>query len=185
MSTTSAVATTARPNAGAVGAMTALSSILGAVAGLGGVDGAAATIFAVTVAVATVAAAVVDARSRSLPHILVLPIAAAVLTFSIVAGVVDGDPLRAIIGIGTGIGVFAAGLLAWTIGGVGAGDVKLAAALAAHAALYGLGTALLGALLAAVAAVPHALLRRRHGIPYGPYLAAGYVLAMAATAIHA
>ncbi len=130
------------------------------------------------------AASAIDARHRIIPNRLVLP-SAAILAAMVIAADATGG--------GVSAGDAALGLLAYSGGlllislisprGMGMGDVKLAAvigfvlgslglryvAVAAGAAVLGGGVAAIGALLAGRS--------RKDALPFGPFLAAGAVLA--------
>ena len=128
----------------------------------------------VVVPLATAAgAAIVDARSRRLPNRLVLATAMSSASASVLAG----SPIVALVAV---VGAFAGPLLAAGLvvpSAVGAGDVKLAAALAPVVAAGGVFTGLLALCLATGSASVVGVCRRRRVIPLGPALVAGTVVA--------
>ncbi len=131
-----------------------------------------------------VALAVIDARTKKLPNAIVYPslaIAAAYLVVARLAGA-GLDLLDA----GLGFLAYGGGLLVIAFispKGMGMGDVKLAALIGLVLGALGLEyvavAAGLGILFGGVGAIV-ALLRgagRKHGLPFGPFLAAGAVVA--------
>ncbi len=144
----------------------------------------------VALAVAGVVLSVVDVAERRLPDVLVWPTAAVVTLLLVAASLAGGRPLGA---VGTAVGaiaLFAVYLVLALIarGGIGMGDVKLAAACGAALGFLGLRTWLVGLaagfLLNGLAAVVALALRRttlRGSIPFGPSMIAGVFVAMAIT----
>jgi leader peptidase (prepilin peptidase)/N-methyltransferase len=133
--------------------------------------------------------AVIDARARRIPNSLTYPLTPTLLMLLSTAGVLNGQPgwgLRALLG---GLAAFAA-LLTLALaspGGMGMGDVKLAAFIGTGLGYLGWGYVLLGVfggfLLGGVVALvllATRACRRRDLIPFGPYLAAGALLAVLA-----
>ena len=133
-----------------------------------------------------VALCVIDLRERRLPDRIVLPSVAVAFVLLAGAALLDGAPRL----IGTavlGAIIFAGVLLALHLAspsGMGFGDVKLGLLLGLYLGsvrlslvVWGL---LLGSLVGVVMAVPVALRTRdrRAGIPFGPALAAGTVVAL-------
>ncbi|MBI5161315.1 MAG: prepilin peptidase [Micrococcales bacterium] len=123
--------------------------------------------------------ALVDAREHRLPNRMTFP-ALAVAAAGVLASVVaDGDSTAAIAGAAYGGGM----LLLAVLGGVGMGDAKLAAliGLACPTSLLALGAPVLGLLAGGIGGAV-ALIRggRARRIPFGPFLLAGWVLALAA-----
>jgi leader peptidase (prepilin peptidase)/N-methyltransferase len=172
----------------AVAAAAVLGGALAASAALGGagwvVPVLQGVIFAL-VAAGGAWAAVVDVRSRTLPNTIVYPLGAAtgVLTVSLAAAA--GRPMLIVWAAVYAAGLFAVYYLLGLAGGIGLGDVKLAAVLGAFLAPYGL-LAVIGATLAAylLALVQVAVLLargrgRRAQLAFGPYLVAGALLAAA------
>lgn len=127
---------------------------------------------------------VIDIRHRIIPNRLMYP---ALVAFPLFVGVAflaggDVDPVRAALGLA----IFGGGLfiVAAVSGGMGMGDVKLAAlegvALGALGLRY-VGVAAAAAILLGGLGGIAALLMgkgRRSAIPFGPYLAAGAVVAV-------
>jgi prepilin peptidase CpaA len=96
-------------------------------------------------------AALSDLRHRRIPN--EIPASAALLWLVALALGAAGSPLA---GLATGLGLLAAGILAWRLGWLGGGDVKLIAALGLWAGpgqlpVLLLGIALAGGVLALVA----------------------------------
>jgi leader peptidase (prepilin peptidase)/N-methyltransferase len=130
-----------------------------------------------------VAAALIDARNRIIPNRLTYP---ALGLFSVGVAVVwatggDVDPLRAVLALlAYGGGLFVLALL--SPGGMGMGDVKLAALVGLVLGALGwshVGVAVLMAVLAGGVGALLALARgrgRKDAIPFGPYLAGGAVV---------
>lgn len=133
-----------------------------------------------------VALSVIDLRERRLPDRIVLPATAAGFALLVLGAIGDGEPEH-IVGALAGAATFAGLLLVLHLaspGGMGFGDVKLGVLLGLYLGAMGLGLVvwgmLLGSLLGVVAALPVAVRTRdrRAGIPFGPALAAGNVLAL-------
>jgi leader peptidase (prepilin peptidase)/N-methyltransferase len=133
-----------------------------------------------------VALCVIDLRERRLPDRIVLPSVAVAFVLLAGAALLDGAPRL----IGTavlGAVIFAGVLFALHLAspsGMGFGDVKLGLLLGLYLGsvrlslvVWGL---LLGSLVGVVMAVPVALRTRNRsaGIPFGPALAAGTVVAL-------
>jgi leader peptidase (prepilin peptidase)/N-methyltransferase len=127
---------------------------------------------------------VIDVQHRIIPNRLMYPALIAFPLYVVVAFAAGGDvdPVRAALGFAIfGGGLF---LVAAVSGGMGMGDVKLAAL--EGVALGALGLRFVGAaaaaaiLLGGVGGVVALLLGRgrRSAIPFGPYLAAGAVVAV-------
>jgi leader peptidase (prepilin peptidase) / N-methyltransferase len=133
------------------------------------------------------AISVIDARTRRIPNRLTYPLTPALLMLFVVAAFANGDPwaaLRALLG---GVAGFAGLLVIALINprGLGLGDVKLAASLGialgylswGHVAVGIFGGFLLGGFVAIVLVVTRLRSRKDH-VPFGPYLAAGTLLAV-------
>lgn len=133
--------------------------------------------------------AVIDAHTRKIPNRLTYPLTPTLLVLLGAAAFLQGQPgwlLRAVI----------AGLLAFFLlftmavinpGGMGMGDVKLAAFLGLGLGYLGWGHVVLGLfagfLVGGVTAIGLLVVRRRSRkdlIPFGPYLAVGALLAVLA-----
>jgi leader peptidase (prepilin peptidase)/N-methyltransferase len=139
--------------------------------------GLAAALFCVSLVIVTAA----DLEYRLIPNRVVLPAAAAVLALQTAA---EPSPEWLLAAAGAGGGLFLLSLI--YPAGMGMGDVKLALLMGAA-----LGTAVMAALVLAVfaAAVPALFLLARHGgaackmgIPFGPFLALGSLVALFAGA---
>ncbi len=131
--------------------------------------------------------AVIDSRTRRIPNRLTYPLTPALLVLLVAAAFLHGQPgwaLRAVIG---GLVAF---LLLLTMAvlnprGMGMGDVKLAAFIGVGLGYIGWGHVILGIfagfLLGGLVAIGLLVVRargRKDHIPFGPYLAAGALLAL-------
>lgn len=128
----------------------------------------------------------IDARHKLLPNRLVLPFLVGALVLLTMAAAVSGAWLQLLSGLLGGAALFALYLVMALIkpGGIGLGDVKLAAVVGLYAGYLGLNAwllVLLGAfLLNAVAIVVLMLARvlnRNSDIPFGPAMIAAALLA--------
>jgi len=139
-----------------------------------------AMFFAVLVAVA-----VIDVEHRVIPNRILYP---SLLFFPVllVVGVLTGEEvslIRAVIGfLAYGGGLLVVALI--SPGGMGMGDVKLAALIGLVLGAFGLSyvavaaaVAILGGGLGAVGLLAFARASRKRAVPFGPYLAAGAVWA--------
>ncbi|WP_091546947.1 prepilin peptidase [Modestobacter sp. DSM 44400] len=139
-------------------------------------------------AVVAVLLTVVDLRHRLLPDRVVLPsLALGVVLLSAAAAGTGGwgDLARAILGAGVLFVVFLALALA-SPGGLGMGDVKLAALLGLHLGWLGWGAVLAGAVAGFVVQAVVALVllaarrvRRDTELPFGPAMLVGAAVVMA------
>jgi len=128
----------------------------------------------------TVALAIIDIETQTLPNRIVLPSLAVLALFLLVAGLLRGDAdalLRGVIGM---VGLFLLYLALALIGGMGFGDVKLAALLGLATAWVGWPALGVGAFAAfALGAVFGLLLLiarragRKTAIPFGPWMLLG------------
>lgn len=171
-----------------------------AAAGAGGVLAITAAIFdqpllllagASTVAIALVVlAAIHDARTGLLPNRLLAPAGALLAIALPLHALLTGDPARLGQGL-LGAGIVAALYMAvYAAGGTSAGDVKLATIIGLHTAYLswmGGAIALATPYLLAVPVVIYFAARgqAKRRIPFGPFLAAGYGVALASTALSA
>lgn len=136
-------------------------------------------------AVAGVFLSVIDARTRRLPDMVTLPLAAglagAIVALVAVSG--DGSSGASAVGMGLalGVGLFVIGMVT----GLGLGDVKLALSIGLLLGWHSWELPLLALAAANVLAVPHAiigLMRRKRGtstdahLSFGPYLVVATVL---------
>ena len=132
------------------------------------------------------AIALIDARHRIVPNRIVYPCLVALVP-SVIAGDISGaglDALEAFIGLG----IYAVPLLLVALavpGGMGMGDVKLAALIGLALGGLGLsyvavaaGLGILGGGVGALVAVIFLRRGRRQQMPFGPYLAAGAAVAL-------
>ena len=130
----------------------------------------------------SIALALIDLDTQRLPNVLVLPALLAGVLLLAAAALVRGD-IPALIGAGVGgAALFAFYFLLAVIkpGGMGMGDVKLAAVLGLYLGFLGWGNLLVGAfaafLFGGVFGVALMLMRRagrRSQIPFGPWMIAG------------
>lgn len=127
---------------------------------------------------------VVDLRTHRLPNRVVGPLAAAVVGWLLIAGLVGDELDRAVRAIGLGVLVAAVLLLANVLGGLGMGDVKYGFPAGATLGWFGAPTLVTAAIVTtAVGAVVAVwlLLRgagRGHAIPYGPAMAVGLAVGL-------
>lgn len=137
-------------------------------------------------------AGVVDARSRRLPDAITIPFAGAAASIILATTVATGDWARAGQAL---LGAGALGLLylaAAVAGGLGLGDVKLAAILGATLGFSSWEALLWGSLLGLLLAIPHAVILHSFGrqssarigegrpmIPLGPYMVLGAIIGQA------
>jgi leader peptidase (prepilin peptidase)/N-methyltransferase len=122
---------------------------------------------------------VIDLEHRLIPDVLVLPAAAVALVLGVLA-----DPARPWAPVAGALGAAGFMFLLWLLypGGMGLGDVKLALLLGAV-----LGASVVPALAVAFAAgavlgvallLRHGAAARRTAVPFGPFLAAGALVAL-------
>ena len=124
----------------------------------------------------------VDARSHRIPDAVTIPMAAAVVAGVTTCTLLTGDWALAGQALLASVALGIMYLVAAIAGGLGLGDVKLAAILGLALGFNSWTTVLWGGLLGLVFALPHALVVRktRRLIPLGPYMAAGAIAALAA-----
>lgn len=127
----------------------------------------------------------IDARWRIVPNAIVYP-ALAVYLVALAVAQVSGGGVSAVRGL-LGVAAYAGPLFLVALavpGGMGLGDVKLAALIGLVLGSIGLayvgvaaGAGILGGGLGAILAVALLGYRRRQHIPFGPFLAAGAIVA--------
>lgn len=164
----------------------ALSVVLGATTALPPVS-PGRFVALLVVLVPTALAAAVDARTHRLPDVLVLPVYPLLAAVVLATVLADGDGGRTARVVLVGFAAFAATALLHLVApaGLGFGDVKIAAPLAALCAWDGWLGPMVG-LVAAWASAGAAVLvllvsgrvRRGSSIPLGPYLVVGTLVAV-------
>jgi leader peptidase (prepilin peptidase)/N-methyltransferase len=136
-----------------------------------------------------VALSLIDLRHHRLPNVLIYPAVLVSAGFIVVADLAGGhlDPLRGLIGfLAYGVGLLVVALIAPR--GMGMGDVKLAGLIGLVLGSIGLGlvgvAAGAGIVFGGVGAIVAVLLgaTRKTRLPYGPFMAAGAILAVFAGA---
>lgn len=128
---------------------------------------------------ASIALAIIDLETHTLPNRIVVPTIVVMAAMLIVAGILIGDPYaiaRSLIG-GGALFLFYLVLAVSTRGGMGFGDVKLAAALGIAMAWMGWPAFAVGALsafvlggLASIVLLALGKVGRRSAIPFGPWM---------------
>lgn len=154
----------------------------GADPGLGAWASAAMLLAYLYLAAASVALALIDLETFRLPNAIVLPALAVFIVLSGAAALFDGDPaplVRAVLG-GAALALFYGALRLLWRGGMGMGDVKLAALLGAAMAWLGWGSLAVGGFAAFVLGGVFGVLLmaagragRRSRIPFGPWMILG------------
>lgn len=130
--------------------------------------------------------AMIDLEHRRLPNVIVLPATACLGLWVIGVSLADRSWTTAVAAIGGGAALFCVLLLIALIsGGMGFGDVKLAAFVGLYAGRFGAGVALAALLtafivggLAAVILLAIGARGRKDAVPFGPALAAGALAAV-------
>lgn len=138
-----------------------------------------------------VVVAVIDVQTRKIPNRLTYPLTPALLVLMVAAALLSGNPQWAITSLVGGLVAFVVLLLIALLpgGGMGMGDVKLAGFIGIGLGYLGYGFVALGIFggfvvggLAGIVFVVARLIGggefRRQKIPFGPYLAAGALLAL-------
>jgi leader peptidase (prepilin peptidase) / N-methyltransferase len=129
---------------------------------------------------------VVDFQQHRLPNVIVVPAIAGATLWVLALGAAKGSWDVTLTALVCGVGFFAfLFVLALISGGIGFGDVKLAAFIGLFAGRFGTGVAfaavLAGFLVGGVAATVLLATRRRgrkEALPFGPALAAGALAAV-------
>lgn len=132
-------------------------------------------------------AAVVDARSHRLPDAIVYPLGAGLAVLTVGLALAAADPLLVLWAAIYAAGLFAVYYVIGLLGGMGLGDIKLAAVIGVFLAPYGLLTVVLGVALPYIAAIPQLLVHaarargriRGRSMAFGPYLLGGALAAVA------
>lgn len=141
-----------------------------------------ATLLAWLVVPVAVSAAIIDARSGKIPNALTAPLGAGVAAYLLTSTFESWELLTAAL-IGASASAILHGLL-WLTGAYGGGDLKLSITLTSVAATLGLLPAAIaiGApsllLLPVVLAQRWIMRRKSSRSRFGPYLAAGFLLAL-------
>lgn len=138
-----------------------------------------------------VVVAVIDVRTRKIPNRLTYPLTPALLVLLVGAALLSGQPNRALTAVIGGVAAFVVLLILALVQprGMGMGDVKLAGFIGiglgyislGYVAIGIFGGFLLGAIGGVVVIVGKAVQKgplRGQMIPFGPYLAAGALLAL-------
>lgn len=143
------------------------------------------------VATVTIPLALIDIRQHRLPNKLVLPGIALAVTLGLAQVLAEGEPTSLICGAVW----FALFLVFALVGGMGMGDVKLAAVLGAASGFLGWQVALAALMSAFVlgglgAVIQRVSTRLRHKprtshIPFGPYMLAGFWVCAALALVRA
>ena len=125
----------------------------------------------------------IDLRARMLPNAIVYPLAVVIGAGSLSIAIADHDITRLWWSLAGAASMWVLYFALALAGGVGGGDLKLAAILGAWLGTWGWEPVLAGAILAYVIAIPHTLVilvrtrSTRQWIAFGPYLLAGAIVA--------
>lgn len=138
--------------------------------------------FAVVIAAGTWLT-LIDLRVKLLPNAIVHPLGVVIGAGSLAIAIADHDITRLWWSLVGAAGMWVVYLALALAGGVGGGDLKLAAILGAWLGTVGWEPVLAGAVLAYVIAIPHTVVilartrSMKQSIAFGPYLLAGAITA--------
>jgi len=163
-------------------ALLALPAILQASSGGDVVAAAARALSLFWLAGASIALTVIDLRTHRLPNVIVYPTVIIAATAAALVAIGEGDVevfARALASGGILFGVYLLLGLLWR-GGMGLGDIKLAAAVGIYLGTVGWGALLVGAFAAfvlggilSILLLATGVVNRKSGIPFGPWMLAG------------
>ena len=131
---------------------------------------------------------VIDFNEHRLPNRITLPLAGFATAAVVVLGVAEDDLARTARSVGIAIAVFLVVAVLGLAGGIGMGDVKFSYPLAAILAWFGstsMRVAVIVMILVAGVYTAVTLIRNRSSkmmIPFGPFMAAGFVAGVLAAA---
>lgn len=145
----------------------------------------------VAFAVVGIVMSVHDVRDRRLPDLLTLPLAAGMLTAVWTLALGTGNILAGAIATGAALALAVLLFVGALLGGVGAGDLKLALSIGLLTGWFGFLPPIYALLISFLLPLPYAIvgvIRRSRGvqvadIPFGPYLVAGGLIAAVAAAL--
>lgn len=132
-----------------------------------------------------------DVRDRRLPDLLTLPLAAGLFTAVWTLALGTGDIMAGLIATGAALALALVLFIGAMLGGVGAGDLKLALSVGLLTGWFGFLPPVYALLATFLLPLPYAIIgviRRSRGaqvpdVPFGPYLVAGGLLAAVVAAI--
>lgn len=149
-------------------------------------DGAEDVVFCALASSVLLVLSMIDLEHRRLPNVIVLPATAVAVGWVVTSAVLRGEPSLVrdpLIGGAAAFGLLF--VIAFVSGGMGFGDVKLAAFIGVVAGRFGwevVVTAIFAAFilggLAGVAVIASGKKGRKDAIPFGPALAAGALVAL-------
>lgn len=124
---------------------------------------------------------VIDLREHRLPNRIVGPLAAGTTAWVVALGLIEGDPMRALVAIGWGCAATLAFFALHLLANLGMGDVKYAFPICVALGWFGwsaVQTALLVTCLTAGVVGMAVIVRgggARYKVAYGPFMALGFV----------
>lgn len=132
-----------------------------------------------------------DVRDRRLPDLLTLPLAAGLFTAVWTLALGTGDIMAGLIATGAALALALVLFIGAMLGGIGAGDLKLALSVGLLTGWFGFLPPVYALLASFLLPLPYAIIgviRRSRGaqvadVPFGPYLVAGGLLAAVVAAI--